>query len=93
MIRALVYQPSGPGIDSCYVSFRVSYDAAATYLIFVNYILCTKLLAGFLARDCYEGTRTWNLWVSVLIKSYRRAIVRGTPEFPGQLIASLLVAQ
>jgi hypothetical protein len=33
------------------------------------------------------------LWVSVLIESYRRAMVGGTPEFPGQLIASLLVAQ
>ena len=54
-------QPSGPGFDSWHISFRVSYyksetpnDAAATYLIFMNYILCTNLLAGFLARDCYE---------------------------------------
>ena len=31
--------------------------------IFVNYILCINLLAGFLARDCYEGIRTWDLWV------------------------------
>jgi hypothetical protein len=100
VVRGLVYQPSGPGSDSWHVSFRVSYykgknpnDAAATYLIFVNYILCTNLLAGFLARDCYEGIRTWDLWVSVLIESYRRAMVGGTPEFPGQLIASLLVAQ
>ena len=54
---------------------------------------CANLLAGFLARDCYEGIRTWDLWVSVLIESYRRAMVGGTPEFPGQLIASLLVAQ
>jgi hypothetical protein len=49
VVRALVYQPSGPGFDSWHVSFRVSYykgknpnDAAATYLIFVNYILCFK---------------------------------------------------
>jgi hypothetical protein len=55
--------------------------------------LCANLLAGFLARDCYEGIRTCDLWVSVLIWTYRRAIVGGTPEFPGQLIASLLVAQ
>ena len=60
MVRALVYQTRGPGFDSWYVLFRVSYykgknpnDAAAIYLIFVNYILCTNLLAGFLARDCY----------------------------------------
>jgi hypothetical protein len=46
VVRALVYQPSGPGFDSWRVSFRVSYykgknpnDAAATYLVFVNYIL------------------------------------------------------
>jgi hypothetical protein len=46
---ALVYQPSGPWFDSWHVSFRVSYykggnpnDAAATYLIFVNYILLNK---------------------------------------------------
>jgi hypothetical protein len=46
VVRALVYQPCGPGFDSWHVSFRVSYyrggnpnDAAATYLIFVNYIL------------------------------------------------------
>ena len=32
------------------------------------------------------------LWVSVLIGSYRRAIVGGTPVFPGQLIILLLVA-
>jgi hypothetical protein len=57
------------------------------------YILCTNLLAGFLARDCYEGIQTWDLLVSVLIESYRRAMVGGTPEFLGQLIASLLVAQ
>jgi hypothetical protein len=43
VVRALVYQPSGPGFDSWHVSFRVSYykgenpnDAAATYLIFVD---------------------------------------------------------
>jgi hypothetical protein len=35
----------------------------------------------------------FDLWVSVLIESYRRAMVGGTPEFPGHLIASLLVAQ
>ena len=40
-----------------------------------------------------KGIRTCDLWVSVLIRSYRRAMVGGTPEFPGQLIASLLVAQ
>ena len=60
---------------------------------FVNYILCTNLLAGFLSEDCYKGIRTWGLWVSVLIESYRRAIVGRTPEFLGQLITSLLVAQ
>jgi hypothetical protein len=45
VVRALVYQPGGPGFDSWHVLFRVSYykwenpnDAAATYLIFVNYI-------------------------------------------------------
>ena len=45
MVRGLVYQPSGPGFDSWHVSYRVSYykgknpnDAAATYLIFVNYM-------------------------------------------------------
>jgi hypothetical protein len=27
-----------------------------------------------------EGIRTWNLWVSVLIESYRRAMVGGTPD-------------
>ena len=55
-------------------------------------IICANLLAGFLARDCHEGIQTCDLWVSVLIGSYRRAIVGGTPEFPGQLIALLLVA-
>ena len=54
---------------------------------------CPNRFAGFLARDCYEGIQTCDLWVSVLIWSYRRAMVGGTPEFPGQLIASLLVAQ
>jgi hypothetical protein len=43
--------------------------------------------------DSWQGIRTWDLWVSVLIESYRRAIAGGTLEFPGQLIASLLVAQ
>ena len=86
-------QPSGPGFNFWHVSFWVSYykgenpnDAAAICLIFVNYILCTNLLAGFLAKDCYEGIWTWDLWVSVLIESYRRAMVWGTMEFPGQLI-------
>jgi hypothetical protein len=90
VVRALVYQPNGPGFDSWHVSFRVSYykgekpnDASATYLIFVNYILSTNLL---------EGIQTLDLWVIVLIESYRRAMVGGTSEFPGQLIASLLVA-
>ena len=54
--------------------------------------LYANLLEGFLAKDCYVGIRTSDLWVSVLIGSYRRAIVGGTPEFPGQLIALLLVA-
>jgi hypothetical protein len=40
-----------------------------------------------------EGIRTWDLWVSVLIESNRRAMAGGTPAFLGQLIASLLVAQ
>ena len=46
MVRALVYQPSGPGFDSWHVSFRVNYykgkdpnDAAVTYQVFVNYML------------------------------------------------------
>jgi hypothetical protein len=26
------------------------------------------MLAGFLARDCYEGIQTCDLWVSVLIR-------------------------
>ena len=55
--------------------------------------LCAYLLAGFLARDCHKEIRTCDLWVSVLILSYRRAMVGGTLEFPGQPIASLLVAQ
>jgi hypothetical protein len=81
VVRALVYQPSGPGFDSWHVSFRISYyketnpNDAFTYLIFVNYILCTNLLAGFSARDYYKGIRTCDLWVSYLIWSYRRAIV------------------
>ena len=54
--------------------------------------LYADLFALFVARDCYEGIRTCNLWVRVLIGSYRRAIVGGTPEFLGQLIALLLVA-
>ena len=40
-----------------------------------------------------KGIRSCDLWVSVLIRSYRRAMVGGTPEIPGQLIASLLEAQ
>ena len=51
------------------------------------------MLAGFLARDCYEGVQTCDLWVSVLIGSYRRLIVGGTQDFLGQLIALLLEAQ
>ena len=46
VVRALVYQPRGPGFDSWHVSFRVSYykgknsnDTAATYQVFVNYML------------------------------------------------------
>ena len=40
-----------------------------------------------------KGIRTCYLWVSVFIRSYRRAMVGVTPEIPGQLIASHLVAQ
>jgi hypothetical protein len=53
VVRALVYQPSVLRFDSWHVSFRVSYykgenpnDAAATYLIFVNYILYLNLIKG-----------------------------------------------
>ena len=52
--------------------------------------LCNILLAGFLARDCYEGVLTCDLWVSVLIGSYISAIVGATPEILGKLIALLL---
>ena len=52
-----------------------------------------RMLAGFLAKDCHEGIWTCNLWVGVLIGSYRRAIDGGTLEFPGQVIALLLVAR
>ena len=55
--------------------------------------LCVNLLAGYLVVDCCEGIQTCDLLVSVLIRSYRRTIVGGTPEFLGQLIASLIVAQ
>jgi hypothetical protein len=55
--------------------------------------LCPILLAWFLARDWYDGVWSFDLWVSVLIWSYRRAMIGSTPEFPSQLIALLLVAQ
>jgi hypothetical protein len=50
VVRALAYQPSGPGFDSWHASFRVSYykgknpnDANATYLIFVVLLWNFKL--------------------------------------------------
>jgi hypothetical protein len=56
---SLVAQGSIPGMshsESAITRGKTqNYAAAATYLIFVNYILCTNLLAGFMARDCYEG--------------------------------------
>ena len=53
VVRALVYQPRGPGFNSWHVSFRVSFNkgenpndaAAATYQVFVNYMLMCLLLA------------------------------------------------
>ena len=47
-----------------------------------------------MVRDSYCGIRTCDLPVSVLIQGTpRSAIGWGTSEFPGQLIALLLVAQ
>ena len=53
------------------------------------------MLAGFLARDSIRGLQSCELWVSVLIITYARrmAVVWGTPEFTGQLIALLPIAQ
>ena len=38
----------------------------------------------FLATDCHEGIRTCDLWVSVLIGSYRRAIFGVILKFQGR---------
>ena len=47
-----------------------------------------------MVRDSYCGIRTCDLPVSVLIQGTPRSAVGwGTSEFPGQLIAILLVAQ
>jgi hypothetical protein len=64
------------------------------YHVFVYYsiCLCANLIVGFLARDCHEGIQTCDLWVLVLIRTYRRLIVESIPDFPGQHIAVLLVA-
>ena len=47
-----------------------------------------------MVRDSYEGIRTCDLPVSVLIQGTQRSSVGwGTSEFPAQLIALLLVPQ
>ena len=43
--------------------------------------------------DSYEGIRTCNLRVSVMIRGYKKGSRLGTWESPGQRIALLLVAQ
>ena len=53
----------------------------------------TTCLQDLWSEIVIKGIWTCDLWVSVLIRSYRRAMVGVSPEFPGQLIASLLVAQ
>ena len=47
---------------------------------------------GSMVRDSYEGIRTCNLWVTVLIRGYKKGIRWGTSEFPDQLIALLNVS-
>ena len=46
-----------------------------------------------MVRDSYEGIRTCDLHVSVLIQGYKKGSGWGTSEFPGQLFALLLVAR
>jgi hypothetical protein len=98
LARVLVCQPSGPGsIPGMSHSLTAITRGNPIMLLPPTMFLCTtclcaNLLAGFLARDCHEGIQTCDLLVSVPIGSYRRAIVGGTLEFPGQLIALLLVA-
>jgi hypothetical protein len=53
---------------------------------------CANLLAGFLARDCYEGIRTCDLCVSVSEATEGQKL--DVPRISGPKdIASLLVAQ
>ena len=85
--RVLVCQPSRPSVKSWHFFwFRVNYykvesnHAAATYHIFMNY-----MLVGFVARYCCEGVWTCNPWVSVLSKAREGESVWGTPELLGQL--------
>ena len=68
----MTLSPTGPGFDSWHVSFRVSYykgenpnDAAATYLIFVNYILDKLLVIGKHKTDEIVQELE-NVWVDVL---------------------------
>ena len=98
LVRARLCQPSGPGLIPGMSRSETAITRGNPIMqlppttFSCTPCLCANLLAGFLARDCHEGIQTCNLWVSVLIRSYRRAIVGGTPKFPGQLIALLLVA-
>ena len=46
-----------------------------------------------MVRDSYEGIQACDLGVSVLIRGCKKGSRLGHPEFPGQLIALLLVAQ
>ena len=49
--------------------------------------------AGSMVMDSYEGIRTCDLRVSVLIRGYRKGSLLGHLGIPGQLIAFLFVAQ
>ena len=46
-----------------------------------------------MVRDSYEGIRTCDLLVSILIQGYKKGSRLRHLEYPGQIIALLLVAQ
>ena len=93
----LLCLPTGPGsIPGMSRSESAITRGNPIMLLGPTTFLCTtrlfaNLLAGFLARDCHEGIRTCDHWVSVLIRGYRRAI--GTLEFPVQLVHTICLAQ
>ena len=88
VVRALVYQPNGPGSIPGMSRSESAITRGNPIMLLPSTPFswttcsCANLPAGFLARDCYEGIQTWELWS-----------VFWSEATEGQFIASLLVAQ